>query len=139
VESGDNTRTPVSSKSASFEPRDEEEALDSASGADAVGIPSVGALLRAVLAPLAQPAALTGEVGRLSQEQLAILRGRSTLAPSPKDRRFSDRSWFLNPVYRRLAQSYLSVGGSLTRLVDQYERRGPTGTRSSAPASRFRP
>lgn len=102
---------------------DPAQVLESVAGADAVGIPSAGALLKAVLAPIAQPGPLTREVARLAQEQLSIVRGRSDLAPSPKDKRFLDPSWSQNPAYRRLAQTYLSVGQSLDRLVDEYEGR----------------
>lgn len=41
---------------------DEGEALESAAGADAVGIPSVGALVKAVVAPLGQPVAVAREL-----------------------------------------------------------------------------
>jgi polyhydroxyalkanoate synthase len=102
---------------------DEQEVLDSAAGADAVGIPSVGALLKSVLAPLAQPA-VAREVSRLSREQVSILRGRSDLAPSPKDKRFQDPTWSQHPGYRRLVQSYLSATRSLDRLVEEYAARG---------------
>lgn len=107
-----------------FSPLDEADVVESVAGADAVGIPSAGALVKAVVAPLAQPGPLTRELARLAAQQVAIARGRSELAPSPRDKRFSDPTWSLNPGYRRLAQSYLSVAESLTRLVDEYERGG---------------
>lgn len=103
---------------------DEGEALESAAGADAVGIPSVGALVKAVVAPLGQPVAVARELASLSREQVSIARGRSALAPLPRDKRFHDPSWSLNPAYRRVGQTYLSIGRSLARLVDDYEARG---------------
>ena len=102
----------------------ESEALESAAGADAVGIPSAGALVKAVVAPLGQPVAVAREVNRLGRELLSIARGSSELAPSPKDKRFQDPSWTENPVYRRVGQGYLSLGRSLVRLVDDYEASG---------------
>ena len=102
----------------------ESEALESAAGADAVGIPSAGALVKAVVAPLGQPVAVAREVNRLGRELLSIARGSSELAPSPKDKRFQDPSWTENPVYRRVGQGYLSLGRSLARLVDDYEASG---------------
>ena len=102
----------------------ESEALESAAGADAVGIPSAGALVKAVVAPLGQPVAVAREVNRLGRELLSIARGSSELAPSPKDKRFQDPSWTENPVYRRVGQGYLSLGRSLGRLVDDYEAGG---------------
>jgi polyhydroxyalkanoate synthase len=68
-------------------PGDEQEALESALGADPVGIPSAGALLKALTAPLVQPGPLAREVARLGREQLAILSGRSPLGPDPRDKR----------------------------------------------------
>ncbi len=108
----------------SFSPLDEAAVLESVAGADAVGIPSAGALVKAVVAPLTQPGPLTRELARLGGQQLVILRGSSEPAPSPRDKRFSDPSWSLNPGYRRLAQTYLGVADSLTRLVDEYEGSG---------------
>lgn len=105
-------------------PVTESEALENAAGADAVGIPSVGALVKALLSPLGQPGPVVREVTTLGREQLAILSGRSTLAPSPRDKRFSDPTWSANPVYRRLGQSYLNLSRSLSRLVDEYEAGG---------------
>lgn len=105
-------------------PVDEQEALETAFGADAVGIPSAAALLRAVTAPLVQPGPLARELARLGREELGILRGRSSLAPDPRDKRFSDPTWSQNPAYRRLAQSYLNLAGSLGRLVEDYEQSG---------------
>ena len=102
----------------------ESEALESAAGADAVGIPSAGALVKAVVAPLGQTVAVAREVNRLGRELVSIARGSSELAPSPKDKRFQDPSWTENPVYRRVGQGYLSLGRSLARLVDDYEASG---------------
>lgn len=102
----------------------ESEALESAAGADAVGIPSAGALVKAVVAPLGQTVAVAREVNRLGRELVSIARGSSELAPSPKDKRFQDPSWTENPVYRRVGQGYLSLGRSLGRLVDDYEASG---------------
>lgn len=105
-------------------PADELEALEHASGADAVGIPTAGALVKALLAPLAPPAPLGREMTTLVREQLAIALGRSRLAPAPRDKRFNDPTWSSNPLYRRLGQSYLSLARSMTRLVDEYEASG---------------
>jgi len=115
------TRSPSAGSST---PNDEDEALQNATGAEAVGIPSLRGLTSGVLKILAQPAPVVREATRLSREQLSIARGRSALAPSPKDKRFSDPAWSLNPGYRRLCQTYLNVGGSLARLVDDYEAGG---------------
>lgn len=112
----DRARTPA--------PLDESEALRNATGAEAVGIPSFAGLVKGVASVIAQPGPLTREVGRLWREQASIVLGTSTLAPSPKDRRFSDPTWSGHPGYRRLGQSYLSLGAALARLVDEYEAGG---------------
>jgi len=53
---------------------------------------------------------LAGELGRIGL-------GRSSQAPSPRDRRFSDPAWTSNPLLRRLVQAYLAAGQSAERLV----------------------
>jgi polyhydroxyalkanoate synthase subunit PhaC len=53
---------------------------------------------------------LAGELARIGL-------GRSSLAPSPRDRRFSDPAWTSNPLLRRLVQAYLAAGQSAERLV----------------------
>ncbi len=123
-EGGEASRRTRNPSAASSTPNDEDEALENATGAEAVGIPSLRGLVGGVLKILAQPAPAAREATRLSREQLSIARGRSALAPSPKDKRFSDPAWSLNPGYRRLCQTYLNVGGSLARLVDDYEAGG---------------
>lgn len=119
-------RASTTSRSASEPPAPvtESEALENATGADAVGIPSAGALLKALLSPLGQPGPVVRELAALGREQVAILSGRSALAPSPRDKRFTDPTWSTNPLYRRVGQSYLSLSRSLARLVDEYEAGG---------------
>ena len=43
--------------------------------------------------------------------------GRSTLAPAPGDRRFTDPAWTHNPLLRRLVQAYLAAAGTAEGLV----------------------
>ncbi|WP_246080356.1 PHA/PHB synthase family protein [Modestobacter altitudinis] len=105
-------------------PEDESAALASVESAEPVGVPSPRGMARAVLSTLAQPGPLAREAGRLGRDTVRILRGTAEIAPSPKDKRFADPAWSTNPAYRRLAQSYLAVTGSLTSLVDAYEARG---------------
>ena len=56
-------------------------------------------------------ATLAGELGRVTA-------GRSTLTPSPRDRRFVDPGWSNNPVLRRVAQAYLATAGAVNGIVD---------------------
>jgi hypothetical protein len=45
------------------------------------------------------------EAARLGRDIVHILRGTDEIAPGPKDKRFADPAWALNPRYRRLAQA----------------------------------
>jgi polyhydroxyalkanoate synthase len=53
---------------------------------------------------------LTGELARIGL-------GRSALAASPNDRRFSDPAWMSNPLLRRLVQAYLAAGRTAEELL----------------------
>jgi polyhydroxyalkanoate synthase len=79
---------------------------------------------RALLSVLAQPGPLARETARLGRNTVRILRGTDEIAPAPRDKRFADPAWSLHPGYRRLAQSYLALTGSLKGLVDEYEAGG---------------
>jgi polyhydroxyalkanoate synthase len=81
-------------------------------------------MVRGLLAALAQPRPLARETARLGRDAARILRGTDQIAPAAKDRRFADPAWTANAGYRRLAQGYLAVAGSLDRLVDDFESRG---------------
>src|SRR5262249_38420935 len=48
-----------------------------------------------------------------------VLLGRTDARPEPRDARFADATWHDNPLFRRLAQSYVVVSDAGTRLVDQ--------------------
>ena len=66
---------------------------------------------------LMQPAKVTKAAIALSAEWLQILLGTSDVSPDKKDWRFRDPAWVENPIYRRLAQSYLSFCDSMEKLV----------------------
>ncbi|HEU0102510.1 MAG TPA: alpha/beta fold hydrolase [Mycobacteriales bacterium] len=103
---------------------DEPRTLAEVEGAEAVGIPSVLGLAKGVLSAVARPGPATREALHLTADLARILRGTDSIAPSPKDKRFADPAWSKNPAYRRLGQGYLSLTGSLARLVDDYEAAG---------------
>jgi polyhydroxyalkanoate synthase subunit PhaC len=52
--------------------------------------------------------------GRLAEVAL----GRSSVAPSPRDRRFADPAWTGNPLLHRLLQAYLVWSEGVEQLVD---------------------
>ena len=98
--------------------------LPEVEGAEAVGIPSLFGLAKGVVSAVARPGPATREALHLGADLARVLRGTDAIAPSPKDKRFADPAWSANPAYRRLGQGYLALGGSLTRLVDDYEASG---------------
>jgi poly[(R)-3-hydroxyalkanoate] polymerase subunit PhaC len=55
-----------------------------------------------------------GELGRIAA-------GVSDVAPSPRDRRFSDTGWQHNPFLRRLLQTYLTTANSAEAIVGDAE------------------
>jgi polyhydroxyalkanoate synthase len=55
-------------------------------------------------------AELGGALGR-------VVVGASTVAPSRRDRRFTDPGWSENPILKRLVQGYLASGETLQSLV----------------------
>src|SRR6185295_6163361 len=48
-----------------------------------------------------------------------VLAGKSSLAPLPGDRRFTDPAWSKSAVFRRLVQAYVALCTSLDRCVDE--------------------
>jgi polyhydroxyalkanoate synthase len=75
----------------------------------------LGAL--SALADIGEPRALAAESVRVAAELARVALGRSEVAPSPRDRRFSDPAWSENPIYRRWAQAYLVWAEGVERLA----------------------
>jgi polyhydroxyalkanoate synthase len=86
-----------------------------------IGVPSPAQAVQALAAVLTRSGPVSRELSSLVAELGRVLLGTSTLAPAPKDRRFSDPAWSQNPLFRRLVQAYLAGAGSLETLVDQFE------------------
>lgn len=82
-------------------------------------------LLGAVAVMLRRTAVRPGAVAkRLSEfggEVVGIVRGKSELAPDPKDRRFQDPTWSKNPLYKAGMQYYLAVQKGLSGWVSDLE------------------
>lgn len=64
-----------------------------------------------------QPGVVLRRAATLAAEQVRIAAGASKIEPSPKDRRFTDDAWSQNPIYKRVAQSYLSLDEQIHALV----------------------
>jgi polyhydroxyalkanoate synthase len=99
------------------------EPLPPPESAEPVAVPTVGGVVEGVAATLLRPRVLARETLHLGRELAAILRGTDEIEPAA-DKRFADPAWTSNPAYRRLGQSYLALGSSLTRLIDRYEADG---------------
>jgi polyhydroxyalkanoate synthase subunit PhaC len=105
-------------------PQTESEALASVEGAEPLAVPPPRGMIRGVVSALARPGPLARETARLGKDTVRILRGTDQIAPSPRDKRFADPAWSLHPGYRRLAQEYLAVTGTLDRLLGDFEATG---------------
>src|SRR3954469_20450252 len=63
------------------------------------------------VARLARHPRTTGRrIAELGGELAKAVAGTSTVAPSRRDRRFTDPGWTENPILRRLVQGYLATG-----------------------------
>ena len=62
--------------------------------------------------------ALPRRMAGLGLELSKIAVGKSTIAPEPSDRRFTNRAWTENPAFRRLGQSYLAWSKTTLDLVE---------------------
>jgi polyhydroxyalkanoate synthase len=92
-------------------------------------VPSLTGTLADTAAVFSQFRALNREGGALAAELAHILLGSSEITPDRKDWRFTDPAWSENPVYRRVAQSYLAGCGFLDAMVDERGKSGrPTYT-----------
>jgi polyhydroxyalkanoate synthase len=95
--------------------------------ADAIGGPNpiVGIRQRDLTGSLAS---VIGELARhprragaalrhLAWSAADVVRGRSSLGPDPKDRRFADEAWSQNALYRRLMQLHLVTGAEVEQSL----------------------
>src|SRR4029077_5278582 len=83
--------------------------------------------LRVAQALASDPKNLAGWARGLAAELARVASGTSGLAPSSRDRRFTDPAWTSNPLLRRSVQAYLATGRPVQDLV----RAGPLGWRDA--------
>ncbi len=67
---------------------------------------------------LRQPLHSARHSAQLGLELGRVLLGRSSLAPEPEDKRFTDPTWSKNPLYRRYLQTYLAWRKELHEWVE---------------------
>jgi polyhydroxyalkanoate synthase len=65
------------------------------------------------------PLLLVEAEAALARELIAVLAGRSDIAPSLGDKRFADEAWRTNPFYRRFAQGYLAWTQAMNAVVER--------------------
>ncbi|VAV97197.1 Polyhydroxyalkanoic acid synthase, partial [hydrothermal vent metagenome] len=71
---------------------------------------AIGGLVRSTVT---SPMITAKHVRKLGKETLNIVRGKSELAPHPKDRRFKDPVWQSNPFYKAGLQYWMAWGNSV--------------------------
>src|SRR5690349_5373694 len=64
-----------------------------------------------------RPGTVARRLGGLTAETARLLAGTSTVAPSKRDRRFTDPAWTQNPLLRRAVQSYVATARTAEQLV----------------------
>jgi polyhydroxyalkanoate synthase subunit PhaC len=105
--------------------------------------PFVGVRLQDLLASAQQfamqaaanPLLVAEQEAALARELIAVLAGRSQLAPAPTDKRFADGAWQTNPFYRRTGQAYLACSDALSGLVERLPLAGRNRERMQFVAS----
>jgi polyhydroxyalkanoate synthase len=75
-------------------------------------------VLRFALGLARHPRAVGRQATALGGELRDVATGRSQIAPSRRDRRFSDPAWTENPALKRAVQAYLAAGRTADSLVD---------------------
>ncbi len=62
-----------------------------------------------------------GRAMKATAGQIRVAAGVSDVEPHPKDRRFQDEAFTANPIYRRVAQSYLDLHRQIDETIDELE------------------
>jgi polyhydroxyalkanoate synthase len=97
-------------------------AEDAVAAGDPVAVPTLAGLVDGVAATLRQGSAVGRACVGLTAEMVRISLGRSSVAPAQSDWRFKDPTWSENPVYRRMAQAYLSSCRAVDDILDGVDR-----------------
>lgn len=66
---------------------------------------------------LVHPVSVGRRAASAARELGKVATGFSSVAPNPKDRRFTEQAWSDNPVLKRVLQSYLVAGSAARGLV----------------------
>ena len=102
-------------------------APDSIPGGDVTGIPSPWGLLGGLAAPLLRGTSVARASVGLGGEVVRIVLGRSEVEAARGDWRFKDPTWTSNPIYKRVAQTYLAACAAVDGVLDDMETEGHRG------------
>ena len=72
-------------------------------------------------AVLKKPRRTVGSLGRAVGEVARVVRGTSSVAPAPGDRRFDDPTWRESALYRRMMQGHLALARETRRLAGEFD------------------
>jgi polyhydroxyalkanoate synthase subunit PhaC len=97
---------------------------DAIAGGDATGIPSPLGLLRGIGAPLLRGSSVARASVGLGAEVVRIALGRSGVEAARNDWRFKDPTWSTNPIYKRVAQTYLAACAAVDGVLGDMEAEG---------------
>ena len=97
-------------------------AADAVGSAEPAALPTIAGLADGLAAALLQGSAMAKASVTLSAELLRIALGRSEVCPDRGDWRFKDPTWSANPVYKRLAQTYLASCQAVDTVLDELPR-----------------
>jgi polyhydroxyalkanoate synthase len=65
-----------------------------------------------------RPHKVAGPVGRFARDTAQVVTGRSAIEPARRDRRYSDRAWRDNPLFKALAQEHAALAVGIDQLLD---------------------
>lgn len=78
-----------------------------------------------------QPLLFTKHAGAFGNDVFSILRGKGKYTPDPKDKRFADKFWQENAIYRRGMQGWLALKKNLHNWVDDADLDAKDKTRAT--------
>ena len=99
----------------------EPASMDAIGATEPAAIPSARELLSSLAVVLGQGTTMARESKALTVDLIRVGLGRSDVQPARGDTRFRDPAWQDNPLYQRVAQSYLTTCRTADKLVDNLD------------------
>jgi len=107
---------------------------DAVAAGDPVAALTLAGVADGLAAPLLDGTSLAEAGLSLGAELARIALGQSQVTPKRSDWRFKDPTWSGNPLYQRLAQTYLASCQAVDSVLEDVER---SGARHRAERARF--